>query len=442
MTTLPVAILAGGVATRLRPLTETLPKSLVEVAGEPFITHQLRLLRREGIRDVVLCVGHLGDQIEACVGDGRRFGLNAAYSFDGERLMGTGGALRRALPLLGDAFFVLYGDSYLDIALAPIELAFRRQHLPALMTVFRNEGRWDTSNVVFDGVRVICHDKRAPRPDMRYIDYGLGILTAEILRRESAEQPFDLSDVYAALAASGRLAGYEATRRFYEIGTPGGLAETDRYLRGATMQVSEHTKNYYEEVAAVAEGIDQVAVERMIDILADMRARGGRLFIVGVGGGAGHASHAVNDFRKICGLEAYTPTDNVSELTARINDDGWPTAFANWLRGSRIRPEDVLMVFSVGGGNEKQNISANIVEALKLAKSVGARVIGVVGRDGGYTREVADACVVVPTVNPANVTPHTEAFQAVVWHGMVSHPKLLQNQMKWESTMAHPAATS
>ena len=199
------------------------------------------------------------------------------------------------------------------------------------------------------------------------------------------------------------------------------------------MNVTSYTKAYYDEVAAVARGIDQAAVDSMVDLLVDLRMRGGRLFILGVGGGAGHASHAVNDFRKICGIEAYTPTDNVSELTARINDDGWSTAFANWLRGSRINADDMVLVFSVGGGNAQKNISANIVEALKLAKSVGARVIGVVGRDGGYTREVADACVVVPTVNPATVTPHTEAFQAVVWHGIVSHPKLLANEMKWES---------
>lgn len=201
------------------------------------------------------------------------------------------------------------------------------------------------------------------------------------------------------------------------------------------MSVSEYTKNYYEEVIAVARGIDQAAVDNMIDILVDVRAHGGRLFIIGVGGGAGHAGHAVNDFRKVCGIEAYAPTDNVSELTARVNDDGWPTVFANWLRGSRIRSEDAVLVFSVGGGNAEKDISANIVEALKLAKSAGARVIGIVGRDGGYTRKVADACVVVPTVNDASVTPHTEAFQAVVWHGMVSHPRLLANEMKWESVI-------
>jgi D-sedoheptulose 7-phosphate isomerase len=199
------------------------------------------------------------------------------------------------------------------------------------------------------------------------------------------------------------------------------------------MSVSGYTKSYYEQVSEIARAIDQAAVDRMIDILLEVRARGGRLFILGVGGGAGHAGHAVNDFRKICGIEAYAPTDNVSELTARVNDDGWSSVFANWLRGSRLRAEDAVLVFSVGGGNAEKNISINIVEALRLAKSVGARVIGVVGRDGGYTRQVADACVVVPTVDPAAVTPHTEAFQAVVWHGMVSHPKLLVNEMKWES---------
>jgi D-sedoheptulose 7-phosphate isomerase len=199
------------------------------------------------------------------------------------------------------------------------------------------------------------------------------------------------------------------------------------------MTATDYTRAFYDEVVAVAQGIDQAAVDMMVDILAETRAQGGRLFILGVGGGAGHAGHAVNDFRKICGIEAYAPTDNVSELTARVNDDGWSTVFANWLKGSRIRSGDTVLVFSVGGGNAEKNISMNIVEALKLAKSVGAKVIGVVGRDGGYTRQVADACVVVPTVNPATVTPHTEAFQAVVWHGIVSHPKLLANEMKWES---------
>lgn len=199
------------------------------------------------------------------------------------------------------------------------------------------------------------------------------------------------------------------------------------------MSVSDYTRKYLGEVVEVAQRIDQKAVDRMIDILVDVRASGGRLFILGVGGGAGNASHAVNDFRKICGIEAYAPTDNASELTARVNDEGWPTVFASYLRTSRITGTDAVMVLSVGGGNAEKNISPNIIEALKLARSVGARVLGVVGLDGGYTQQVADVCVVIPTIDSATVTPHTESFQAVVWHGMVSHPKLKANEMKWES---------
>lgn len=194
-----------------------------------------------------------------------------------------------------------------------------------------------------------------------------------------------------------------------------------------------YVAQYVAEAIEILKLIDQAAVERMVDLLADLRERGGRLFVLGVGGGAGHASHAVNDFRKIVGIEAYTPTDNVSELTARVNDDGWESSFVNWLRCSRLSERDMILVFSVGGGDLERNISPNIVRALQHAREVGARVCGVVGRSGGYTAQVADACVVVPTVNTATVTAHTEAFQAVVWHLLVSHPKLRFAEMKWES---------
>lgn len=191
---------------------------------------------------------------------------------------------------------------------------------------------------------------------------------------------------------------------------------------------------YIEEAIEVLKKIDQTMIDLMVELLVELREKEGRLFILGVGGGAGHASHAVNDFRKIAGIEAYTPTDNVSELTARINDDGWDSSFANWLRGSRLSANDMVFVFSVGGGDLERNISPNIVHALKLAKQVGAKVCGVVGRNGGYTAKVADACILVPVVNPATITAHTEAFQAVVWHMIVSHPKLRYSEMKWEST--------
>ena len=190
---------------------------------------------------------------------------------------------------------------------------------------------------------------------------------------------------------------------------------------------------YLSEVVGIVKKIDPLAVQRMVDILVDVRASGGRLFILGVGGGAGNASHAVNDFRKIAGMEAYAPTDNVSELTARINDDGWDTSFVNWLKGSRLKAGDGVFVFSVGGGNVEKKISNNLVMALAYAKDVGAKIVGVVGRDGGYAAQVGDGVVIVPTVNAETVTPHTEAFQAVLWHLIVSHPRMKAHEMKWES---------
>jgi D-sedoheptulose 7-phosphate isomerase len=194
-----------------------------------------------------------------------------------------------------------------------------------------------------------------------------------------------------------------------------------------------YSAQHLREVADLVAKIDPAHCERCVAELRGVRERGGRLFILGVGGSAANASHAVNDFRKIAGLECYAPTDNVSELTARTNDEGWASVFVEWLRGSRLNAKDALLVFSVGGGNLEKNVSPNLVTALQLAKQVGAHVVGIVGKDGGYTAKVADACVIVPTVNPNNITPHSEAFQAVLWHLFVSHPDLKINQTKWES---------
>ncbi len=191
--------------------------------------------------------------------------------------------------------------------------------------------------------------------------------------------------------------------------------------------------NYLDEARKIIDSVDKNAINQMVALLNDIRANNGRLFILGVGGGAGHASHAVNDFRKICGIEAYTPTDNVSELTARVNDDGWSTAYVNWLKISKLNNNDMIFVFSVGGGNVEKDISLNIVKSLQLAKEVGAKICGVVGLDGGYTAQVADACVIIPSINSETVTPQTEGFQAVIWHLIVSHPKLQKFEMKWES---------
>jgi D-sedoheptulose 7-phosphate isomerase len=194
------------------------------------------------------------------------------------------------------------------------------------------------------------------------------------------------------------------------------------------------TGQYLEETRRIVAQLDIPAIDQMADELAAARERGGRLFILGVGGSAANASHAVNDFRKICGFEAYAPTDNVSELTARTNDEGWATVFSEWLKGSRLNGQDALLIFSVGGGNLEKNVSPNLVRAIQFAKQAGASILGVVGRDGGYTAKEATACVIIPTVNAEHVTPHSEAFQAVVWHLLVSHPKLKVNRTKWEGT--------
>jgi len=194
-----------------------------------------------------------------------------------------------------------------------------------------------------------------------------------------------------------------------------------------------YAQQHIEETIEILRKLDGHAVEKMADLIAAVRQEGGRLFFLGVGGSAGNCSHAVNDFRKIVGIESYAPTDNVSELTARTNDEGWASVFAPWLKVSRLCPRDCVFVFSVGGGNLEKNVSANLVLALQYAKAVGARIAGVVGRDGGYTAQVADACVIVPTVNPETTTPHSEAFQSVIWHLLVSHPKLKASQTKWES---------
>jgi len=195
----------------------------------------------------------------------------------------------------------------------------------------------------------------------------------------------------------------------------------------------DHIDDFFKHATDIIATLDRKTCAAMVDLIVDVRARGGRIFFVGSGGGAGHASHAVNDFRKIAGIECYTPTDNVSELTARINDDGWDSSYANWLKASRIRKEDAVFVFSVGGGSKEKNISMNLVQAMQLAKDVGASVMGVVGRDGGFAAEVGDAVLVIP--NLGDVTAQVESFQAVVWHMLVSHPRVLENEMKWESVV-------
>ncbi len=228
---IPVAILAGGLATRLRPITEKIPKSLVPVAGKPFLAHQLELLHARGIRHAVLCIGYLGEMIQREFGDGKAFGVRLDYSFDGPKLLGTGGAIQRALPLLGDEFFVLYGDSYLPVEYRPIAEFFRHSGKLGLMTVYRNEGRYDTSNVVFHDGEIVVYDKKNRPPEMRHIDYGLSLFKASVFGSYSTGQPFDLAEVMGKLVRERQLAGYEVRERFYEIGSPAGLAELESLLQ-------------------------------------------------------------------------------------------------------------------------------------------------------------------------------------------------------------------
>lgn len=232
MSRLPVAILAGGLATRLGPLTQSTPKCLLDVAGRPFVHHQLRQLRSQGVEKVVLCLGHLGERVVEVVGDGSAYGLKVAYSFDGPELRGTAGAIRRALPMLGPAFFVLYGDSYLECDYAGVQSAFEAAGTLALMTVFRNEGRWDASNVEYRDGRILAYDKSARTPAMHYIDYGLGILDRRAMDEVPDSGAHDLASVYQAMLRRGELAGFEVTERFYEIGSVAGLEETRTHLAG------------------------------------------------------------------------------------------------------------------------------------------------------------------------------------------------------------------
>lgn len=436
----PVAILAGGLATRLGSLSHTTPKSLVDVAGQPFICHQLAQLRSAGFTDIVLLVGHLGTLIRERLGDGSRFGVRLRYVSDGAEPRGTGGAIANALPELGEQFLMLYGDSYLECDYNAVLRAFVECGRRGLMTVCRNDGRWDRSNVLFRDGRIVTYDKTTPSADMQHIDYGLGAFRASAFSNRAGR--FDLADVYRDLLAAGELEGFSVPGRFYEIGTPAGIEDTEVYLASKRLRVVPYSSRHLEETIRIASTLSVEAIERMADLLAALRARGGRLFFLGVGGSAAHCSHAVNDFRKIAGIEAYTPVDNVSELTARTNDEGWDQVFAAWLRGSRLSGNDMVFVLSVGGGSLERNISPNLVVALRYAKSVGAQVLGIVGRDGGYTAQVADACVIVPTVNPDNVTPHTEAFHAVVWHLLVSHPAVKRAETKWESQTVLDAPSS
>jgi D-sedoheptulose 7-phosphate isomerase len=429
-------ILAGGMATRLGGITQAIPKALIDVAGKPFIDHQVRLLGDNGFRHIVFCIGHLGEQIQQHLGDGSSTGMKFDYSFDGPKLLGTGGAIRRAAHLLPEQFFILYGDSYMDINYPAVLRHFSDSKADGLMTIIRNDDQWDSSNAIFRDGELLRYDKKNKTPEMNFIDYGIAILRKSAIEEIATDASFDLAELYTRLVAEGRMIGYEVHERFYEIGTPQSLEEARRFLTekefSRTNRMS-YVNDYIAEATQILAKLDVEKISRIVELAVAVRNRGGRIFFLGVGGSAANASHAVNDFRKIAGFEAYAPTDNVSELTARTNDDGWETVFVNWLRGSRLTNKDMLFIFSVGGGDLARNISPNLVRALQYAKQVGSTICGIVGRDGGYTAQVGDAVVIVPTINTQTITPHAEAFQGVIWHLIVTHPDIRVAEMKWES---------
>ena len=268
----PAVILAGGLATRLRPVTEKIPKSMVEVAGEPFVAHQLRLLRAQGIERAIFCVGYLCEQIEAYVGDGSRFGMKVEYSLDGPVLLGTAGAIRNAMRYLPERFFVIYGDSYLPTDHAAVARHWDASGRRALMTVFRNEGKWDTSNVEFDGTGIVAYDKKNRTERMRYIDYGLGLFTRDVFER-LGEGPHDLAQVYQERLAAGDLDAFEVAERFYEAGSFSGIDELTEYIRKNQNKTMSFSKQFFEEAKQILDRIDIAQVEKMAEILRATRGR-------------------------------------------------------------------------------------------------------------------------------------------------------------------------
>jgi len=415
---LPVAILCGGRGTRLGKLTENTPKSLVKVCGVHFIHRQLGWLEKQGVKKVVLCISHLGEQIRGVVGES--FGnIKVEYSDDGTALkefvdgappLGTIGAIRKAAPLLGDEFLTLYGDSWLpDIDLAEFITSARAAKAPFVQT------RWNG------------------------VDYGITYFThpwKQVL-------PHFVRDI-GEVGQRAEAAYYRAPNRFYQMGDPEGLAEVEALLSGKNQIVvgggaitfpipfTARFLGYAGSVAELLETTDATMIERMVDDLILLRERKGRLFFAGLGGSAANASHACNDFRKLCNIDALTATDNVSEFSARANDDGWRAPFVGHMEVSKFSKNDCLFVLSVGGGQDTAPAtSVGIAYAVQHANRIGAPVLGIVGRDGGYTAKHWTCGVIVPTVNEKLVTPITESFQSILLHCLVSHPKLQLLPTRW-----------
>jgi len=420
---MPVAILAGGLGTRLGELTKDKPKSLVDVVGRPFVEHQLELLRQAGVSLVVMCVSHMCTEIRWVVDNGKRLGIKVYYSYDDQ--LGTGGALVKALPLLGDEFFVLYGDTYLNCDYVGVETRFRASGKHGMMCIYRNEDRWGKSNVAYHNGTILGYTKRQNLPNMHYIDAGLSAFKSIAFsrfpgwKREGfCGDKLDLEDIFNGLLDANQLAAYEVKNRFYEIGTVEGLMETREYI-----EKTEYLHQYRDATVSILQQLDLIMINRMVELLAEAKDKKGRVFFLGVGGSAANCSHAVNDFRKKCHIEAYASTDNIAEVTARTNDNGWDSTFIEWLRTSRLCDKDLVFVLSVSGGI-LNGVSRNIALAVNYAAECRAKIIGIVGNVDGVTTQRADACIIIPAIEGQSITAHAEEMQSVILHMLAFHLRL------------------
>lgn len=412
-----VVILCGGKGTRLYPLTKDKPKSLIEVCGKPFIYYQLEMLANQDIGDIVLCTGLFSEQIEDYIGtldlkNEFKIPIKITIVIDYNQI-GTLNALITAYSLLKNRFFVMYGDSYLtDPRLKYItELYESRTNDAALMTLIKNPNTEIHTSFIKVG-------------NTDYMDYGFIGLTKNMFDEHFIGNR-DFKDIINDDAWKFIMTDHP----FYEIGSHEGLAEFTKYIEQTRPQQPK-VSDYFTECKNTLNNLDNNTIEKIIKCIRENKEyyRGQlRLFILGVGGSAANASHAVNDFRKLCNIEAYSPSDNVSELTARTNDNGWESSYVDWLKVSNLNYKDILLIMSVGGGDKERNISVNLINAVDYANEKGARVFGILGRDGGYIKDNSTCSVVIKTND--FTTPITEAFQGIIWHYIVT--QLQENKTTW-----------
>lgn len=421
---MPVYILCGGEGSRLGDITKGTPKSMVRIYGKPFISYQLEWLRDEGIKEVTLCVRKFADQIFNFVGDGSKWGMRVRYSYDGNESLGTAGAFKKATNGTSGAVFILYGDSYLPkCGLKGMEETYCIINQDVLMLLYEDTERHSENNVYYDRLYLPKYYAQKDGHTCNYTDAGISIVNIDYLNQLIPDGFSNLSEIFELASKEKMIYPYITKDPYMEIGSLQGINRLETHVKCTFADV------YFQNASRIAQKIDQYKIYQMANIIQFTKRSGGRLFILGVGGSAATASHAVNDFEKLCGVKTYTPTDNVSELTARTNDQGWENSFVDWLKVQEPTDKDVILVLSVGGGDINRKISMNIVKALEYAQNeCDTSILGIVGKEGGYTQRVADVCIVIPTVDEYNITPFAESFQSLILHCLVSHPILKKNE--------------